>query len=297
MSDEATVIDDTTTTDTETTTASETTDNASTTDAATDDGATTDDWRSRLAGDDEKLLGFLGRYQSEKAFVEAAKKDRDAVRSKQTLKLPDNPTETELAEYRKEHGIPETAEGYYEKLADGLVVGDDDKPFVDKFMAEMHGAHAPPAMVNAALDAYYGIVEEQAEQQAQAARELEQASVEELREEWGQDYKRNLNIVTGFLDGLPETVADVFRNGKDSGGLPLGNNAAVIRWLTGLALEQNPIATVVPGAGANQASAIADELAEIRKVMANDRARYNKDEAMQARYRELLGAELKLKGQ
>lgn len=260
---------------------------------AGDPPANDDDWRSRLAGGDSKLLGFLGRYQSEKAFVEAAKKDRDAARAKSAAKLPDNPTDDELVAYRAEYGIPEAPEGYYEKLADGLVVGDADKPFVDMFLKEMHGSNAPPAVVNAALDAYYGIVEEQAAAESTAAKALEQASIEDLRSEWGADYKRNLNVMHGYLETLPAVVADAFRHGKGADGLPLGYNADVLRWLTAQAMEANPVATVVPGAGANQASAIAEEMAAIKAKMGTPE--YTKNPALQARYLELVEADQKLK--
>lgn len=265
---------------------------------AADPPANDDDWRSRLAGDDAKLLGFLGRYQSEKAFVEAAKRDRDAARAKSLAKLPENPTDEELAAYRAEHGIPEAPDGYYEKLADGLVVGDEDKPFVDMFMKEMFGAHARPEVVNAALDAYYGIVEEQSAKEAEAANALKDASIEDLRSEWGAEYKRNLNVMHGYLETLPETVADAFRHGRDANGLPLGYNADVIRWLTSQALEANPVATVVPGAGANQASAIAEELAALKSEMGDRGSAYWKGplaEKKQARYLELVNAEQRLK--
>ncbi len=255
-----------------------------------------DDWRTRMSGGDEKLLGFLGRYQSEKAFVEAAKKDRDSARSKAVLKLGDNPTADEIAAYRKEYDIPEKPEGYLTKLSDGLVVGEADRPNVDKFLAKMHETNAPPAMVNAALDTYYGLMQEQAEVQAETARQAEQAGVETLREEWGADYKRNLNIMHAHLDTLPTDVANAFRHGVGADGVPLGYQPEVLKWLTGLALENNPVATVVPGAGANQAHAIADEISAIEKRMREDRPSYNKDEKMQSRYRDLINAKLKLEG-
>lgn len=255
-----------------------------------------DDWRTRMAGEDKDLLGFLGRYQSEKAFVQAAKKDRDSARSKTVTKLPDKPTAEELSAYRKDNGIPEEPAKYLDTLPDGLVVGDDDRPFVDKFLESMHGTNAPPGMVNAALATYYDIVEEQQAAELQLSREAQSAGVEALREEWGADYKRNLNIMHAHLDSLPPAVGDAFRFGKGADGVPLGYNPEVLQWLTGLALEQNPVATVVPGAGANQAHAIADEISGIEKTMATNRTAYNKDERMQARYRELINARLKLEG-
>lgn len=254
-----------------------------------------DDWRGRMAGEDEKLLGFLGRYPSEKAFVEAAKKDRDAIRTKQGYKLPEDPSAEELAEYRKQQGVPEKPEGYLEKLPDGLVVGADDRPFVDVFLEKMHAANAPKGISDAALTAYYQIVEDQAAEQSQRELDAHNESISELTEEWGKaDYKRNVNVTNAFISTLPEGVGAALTSGKDAAGLPMGSNPAVVRWLAGLALEANPLATVVPGAGANAGSAIADEIASIEKTMRENRAAYNKDEKMQSRYRDLIDARLKL---
>lgn len=258
-----------------------------------------DDWRTRLSGGDEKLTKYLARVPSEKALVEQFKKHHDDIKQGKYLKpLGDAPTDEELAAYRAAIGVPEKPEGYMEKLPDGLVVGDDDKPFVDVFLSEMHAANAPPGLTNAALKAYYGIVEEQAAAQAEAETAAKNESIEALREEWGTDYKRNTNIVRGYLETLPEPVAGAFREGRDANGLPLANNADVIRWLAAQAMEANPVATVVPGAGANQASAIADELAALRAEMGNRQGPYWKGplaEKKQARFIELIEAEQKLK--
>lgn len=256
-----------------------------------------DDWRVRASGGDEKLLGYLARVPSEKALVETLKRYNDDMKAGKFLKpLSDNPTDEEIAAHRKATGVPEAADGYLQSLPDGLVVGDDDKPFVEKFLTNMHASNAPPAMVNAALETYYSIVEEQVAAQAEAEHAAQQAGVEDLRTEWGPDYRRNLNAMHAHLDTLPEAVANAFRFGKGADGLPLGYNPAVLKWLAAQALEANPLSTVVPGAGANQAGAIADEIAKIETAMRTDRSAYNRDEKMQARYRELIGARLKLEG-
>lgn len=272
-----------------------------TTETATETTETTADidWRSRMAGGDEKALAWLGRYQSEAAFVADAKKRFDDVRNGKFRKpLSENPTPDELAAYRADHGIPENPEGYLEKLPDGLVVGDDDRPAVDKFVAAMHERNAPKAVVEGALSAYYEIVEEQQAAEADLIRQAESTAIEELRADWGADYKRNLNVMTNYLETLPEAVRDVFSNGRMLDGTPIGYNPEVLRWLTAKALEENPIATVVPGAGANQASAIADEIASIEKMMGNPGSDYwkgPKSSKLQERYRELVTARDKLK--
>ena len=266
--------------------------------------AANDDWRAALVGEDEKLLKFLGRFQSAKAFAEAAHKNVQLVRDRTGHKLPENPSEAELAEYRKQNGIPETPAGYHEKL-DDLIVGDDDKPFVNQYFEAMHKLHAPPGLAKAGLSVYYGIVEEQALAQAERDSEVNQQGVDVLREEWGGDYRRNLTAISNYAATLPEPVREMLV-GKDMGngirdfsrmpdGTRLGDNPEVLKWLASVALEANPLATVVPGAGANQASSIAEEMAAIEKTMRENRGAYNKDEKMQARYRELIEAQQKQK--
>jgi hypothetical protein len=269
-----------------------TTSEATTTEAAEETAA--DDWRARMAGDDDKLLGFLGRYQSEKAFVEAAKKDRETARSKLGGKLPENPTDEDLAEYRKQNDIPDDPKGYLDKLSDGLVIGDDDKPALEKVLAKAHAAHASPAVANAFIEGYYELLDEQAATQSEAVAANKRENDDALREEWGPDYRRNVNATDAYLATLPAEVSGAIVGGTDDKGMPLGANADFIKWLTGMALEANPLGTVVPGAGANQASAIADEMKAIEDFMRTNRSAYNKDEAKQARYRELIEAKLKL---
>lgn len=259
------------------------------------DPAPTTDWRTDMAAGDADLLKFLGRFHSADAVVKKIKHYSDGEKAgKYRDPLGDNPTDEELADYRKSQGIPDKAEGYLDTLPEGLVIGDDDKPFVDEFLTKMLGTNAPPSAVNAALDAYYGIIASQQAAQEEAVAAAKDTASETLREEWGGDYKRNLNAMTGYLNGLPSEISDALRGAVGSDGIHLGNNPVFLKWMTSLALEANPLATVVPGAGANQASAVADEIASIEKAMRTDRSAYNKDEKMQARYRELIEAKLKL---
>lgn len=253
--------------------------------------AVTDDWRARMAGDDPELLKFLGRHGNEAAAIKEFKKLHGEIRSGKYLKQPDdNATDTEKENWRKAMGVPEKPEGYLEKLPDGLVVGDDDKPYVSEFLTAMHEAGAPPAQTNAALAAYYKILEGQSAKEAELLAEAKTTSEDTLREEWGNDYRRNLTAMHSYLDQQPAAVKEAFTNGFGADGKPLGYNAEVLKWLVATALDKNPLATVVPGAGANQASAVADEIAGIEKTMRENRATYNKDKAMQARYLELLEA-------
>lgn len=308
MSDGTTV--DTTTTDTtattDTTQTVDTTVDTTTTTTTTDTTDTTGtvdkpafdfekDWRSALSKGDTDLLKFLGRYQSPDSAIKKFKEINDELKSGKYRKpLGEDPSDEELAAYRKDNGVPDKADGYLESLPEGLVVGDDDKPYVDQFLTAMHGLNAPPQFVNAALDTYYKVAQEQAQEQAEVDHASDQQCVDTLREEWGADFRRNQNVLNSYLATLPAEVADAIKGGRDNNGVPLSMNPVLLKWLTSEALEKNPLATVVPGAGANQAQAIADEMAEIEKVMRTDRGRYNKDQKMQERYRQLIDAKLKI---
>lgn len=297
MADDTLVAETTETTETVETQAADTTQTVEAQEETqTTEETQAEDWRSRLSGGDEKILKYLGKFQSEAAFAADAKKKNDALLNKASApKLPENPTPEELAAYRKEMGIPDKPEDYLTSLPNGLVVGDDDRPFVDQFLEKMHGVNAHPSVTAAALDAYYGIVEEQETAQAEADSNADMECVTALKDEWGADYKRNANVLRSFLGTMPESVAEAITQARGPDGKILSMNADVIKWLTGKALEENPLATVVPGFS-DQPKAIEDEIASIEKVMRENRPEYNRDEKMQARYRELIEARLKHAG-
>jgi len=89
---------------------------------------------------------------------------------------------------------------------------------------------------------------------------------------------------------MPAEAQQLFMAGRLANGDPIMSHPGVLKTLVNWAREINPVGTVVPNAGANVASAIEDEIASIDKVMKEDRKRYNEDEKMQSRYRELLEA-------
>lgn len=241
------------------------------------------DWRTDMATDngvvDEKLLGWLGRFQSKASAAKAIKQTRDDISAGKYIKpLGEDASDEEKAVYRKTFGIPETPEGYLEKLPDGLVVGDDDRPNVDKFVEAMHAKNAPKPVVEAALQTYFDMVDEMSAQQQEAADQAKDNAIEELRTEWGTDYKRNLNVMTAYREALPEAVNNMLANGLMPDGTPIGYNPEVLKWLTSMALESNPHATVVPGAGSNQGEAIQEEISQIEGMMGDRQSAYWKGE-------------------
>ncbi len=249
-----------------------------------------ENWRKTIAGDDEKWLKQLNRYQSPKAMAEALREAQTKISKGQAKSLPENPTDEEMATWREQNDIPATAAGYDLTLDDGLVIGDDDKEIVSSYLKAMHGANATQGQIKSGLNAFF------------AAREADIAAVEvkddgdrtdalaTLRDEWGPDFQSNKNALSALVNQIPEAAREPFMNARLGDGTAMMNSPEVLMFLADVSRKTNPAATVVPNSN-NPSQAIADEKAEIESLMAANSPKYWKDEAMQARYRELLTAE------
>ena len=259
------------------------------------------DWREKMASGDEKELKRLQRFRSPVDVYKSARELEKKLSSGDIkAKLAADATEEQIAAWRKDNGIPDTPDGYLEKLPAGLVIGDDDKPMLESFLADVHGENAPPSVVAKALDWYYRQQEDQIAAQADADRGFKQAAEDALRAEWGGEYRGNLNSIMSFLDAAPPTddgspLKGLLMGARLSDGTLLGNNPAALKWLASLAQEANPAGFVQPNAGASQLNAVEDEINGIRKVMRESRHTYDKDEKMQERFRVLLTAQEKLR--
>lgn len=261
-------------------------------------------WRAKLSGEDKKELARLERFGSPADIWKAYRALEQKLSSGEVKSsLPKDATPEQLSQWRKDNGIPEAPEKYEINLEGGLVVGEQDKPRVDEFLKAMHGANASPAQVNAALNAYYKLVQTEETQLAEADSNFRSTAEDELRAEWGGDFRRNVNMVSSLLDSAPGEVGDLLRGGRTADGKLLGDHPAVMRWLVNMAREVNPVATVVPNAGANGAQAIGEEIASIEKAMRDRSSDYwkgpkaqgGKETVMQVRYRELVDSREKMK--
>jgi hypothetical protein len=261
---------------------------------------TASDWREKMAGGDEKVLKQLGRYttpdQVAKALIEAKHKI-SAGEFKKPLAADASPED--IAAWRQENGIPEAFDKYEVKLSNGLVIGEEEKPFVDEFLKVAHSSNATPDQVNKMLGWYYETTDARAEEQIKADIEFKREAEESLRTEWGADYKTNLNLLNSVFDAAPEGLKQNLMSARMADGSVLGNNPEALKFLAGLAREINPVATVVPGAGAGAAAAaIGDEIAKLTKLAGDYDSDYWKgpnSANMQKRLDDLLAAQARMK--
>lgn len=252
-----------------------------------------DDWRDTASKGDAKIAARLSRYASPEAVATALIAAQNRISSGELKpQLGKSASAEEVAAWRAEQGIPATHDKYDLDLGNGFVIGADDKPLVEKFLQAAHGSNQTPDQVKASLRAYYEVNEEITAQRAGNDRRIQEESTETLRADWGPDFRRNINLVHNLLDTTTsKELKESFLGGRLADGTPIGSSPEALKMLLGLALVNNPTATVVPGAGGgNQGEALDDAISKIEKVMRTNRAAYNKDEKMQSQYRDLLTA-------
>lgn len=247
-----------------------------------------DTWRQELAGTDDKAIKQLERFASPKALWDSYQAAYQKIRSGELKSaLPENATPEQLTAFRQERGIPETPEGYLEKLPNGLVIGENDKPIFDSFVKELHSVNADPKVAHAAVAWYNKFQEDQAAKVTEADAAQRAEAEDALRSEWGPDYRANVNHIKAFLG---DEIADKIANARDSEGRALLNDPSVVRFFAQKARELNPSHTIVPGTSGNDPQTIETEIDTIEKYMRTNSKEYYRDEKMQEKLRHLYDA-------
>jgi hypothetical protein len=230
-----------------------------------------DDWRNALSKGDAKELNRLARFASPEAVYDAyrALEARQSA-AKPTPTLPENPTPEQLNEYRKQVGVPEKFEGYYEKLPKGLVIGEEDKPAMDMLAEALHSKNAHPDLVATVVDTYYKIVERNQEEMVEVQTALKQETSDALRAEWGPDYRPTINAIGAMLDGVDPDTKQLLEGMQLADGSLAFNHQGFMRWIGSLALQINPASLVLPGSDGGDKqqtvkSQIEANVAEMRK--------------------------------
>lgn len=263
-----------------------------------------DGWREQVAAGDAKVLQRLGRFNSPEDMwrsYTALEGRMSSGEMKPALKA--DATDIEKAEWRKANGIPDKPEGYDLKFDNGFVIGAEDKPTVDKFLAVAHANNMVPAQVKEAVAWYFAEQAAQTDARALQDTKIAQESQDALRNKWSTEFRPNMNAFHGLLDAAPAGLKEQLLHGRLADGTPIGSSVQAIEWIAGMARELNPASTVVPGAGANVGQAITGELDKLTAMMGNRNSEYwrsrtpaekEKSDALQARYRELVDAQNKM---
>ncbi len=206
----------------------------------------------------------------------------------------------DIAAWRKEVGIPDTPDGYKIEPPKGVVFGDTDKPMLSSFAAHAHANNWDQKTLNDAISWYGQHQEAQLADLAAKDDSFKVEATDQLREMWpGQEYYRNTNAAKSFINTLPKDFQDLFATGRTADGRIMGDHPVILATIAQIAREVNPAASVVPAGTQDAPKAIDTELSQLRTMMRDASGPYHRGpEAAknQARYRELLNAQEKMKG-
>lgn len=251
-------------------------------------GTLADDASDEDKADHTKLLARLKRFNTPADAAKALRQQDKLISSGQLKKaLPANAKPEEIAAWRKENGIPETADKY-----DTGLKGDELLPMGQKLLSliteKAHAANVPPEAVKAmasALPAFQQLMAEEGEKVNSTAKA---EAIETLRADWGPDYKSNMDGMLSMLNSFPSAASEALINARVD-GVQILNIPDVARALAGHARELGYVgATVVPSGG-DIGATIETELADLKKQMGTPE--WEKNTKGQARYMQLVEAQ------
>lgn len=201
--------------------------------------------------------------------------------------------------YREHLDVPSDPSGYLEELPDGLVFGDADKELVDNYTAAAHANNLPKDVAQFGLNWYAQMQEKAAADRSEADAAAVAEGSDALHQEWGPEYRANLNGINNFLKSASYgddggTLYEALGTARLADGRPLLTDPAVMMWLQERAQDANPAGFLAPGTPGMQIDSVQSRLNEIRNIRRSDSKRYYKDEALQREFRDLLAAEEKL---
>jgi hypothetical protein len=160
--------------------------------------------------------------------------------------------------------------------------------------AEFEDPRVVGIAVQVAADYLWSLLDEQMQSGSADEEDDEQDCLqgrETLSRRWGAGYRATLASIRTYVNTvLPTSLADAIWDGRDADGRRLANSADVLLWLATLA---GGGAVGARGGGTRVArgaapDSVEGEIADIEEMMRSNRRAYNRDEAIQARYRELI---------
>lgn len=245
-------------------------------------------WRADMAGDDAKALEALSRYQSPKDVGKAFIEQRAALSKRaEPLKLADNATPEQVAEYRKGLGVADVAkdaapekfiEAYGIKMPEGYQMTEVERGMVGDYAKWAYDNGHSPREVRAATDFFF-------RQQAANTQALNKINVDKQREwasqlrgEFGKDHDAYLAAGETYLNNIFQNDADAknaFLNARLPGGGLLGDNPVFVKMMTELAMKNGLTDRIEANALESNGKSLLQQRDELMALRRTNSALYN----------------------
>jgi hypothetical protein len=239
-----------------------------------------EDWRQKVAGEDPKLLKELEKHKTPAEFAKAYRELQKQFSSTRPVpELPKDATPEQVAEWREKAGIPESWDKYDTNLENGVVIGENDKPIVESWLKKAHEMNMKPEDAKKSLQAYFEMNNAIESEKIRNAEAQQNAVTEELKKQWGVQFKENLVVVATHLEKA--LGAETF-NKLNQAVLPDGsyaiNDPAILNHFLKEAKQQQGGHTVVASPTTDLPS-LMDRKKAIEKIAVTDsRLFYNSPE-------------------
>lgn len=253
-----------------------------------------DNWRELMAGEDPDAVKRLKNFKGPDGVFKSWRNAEKKITSGQLLEpRPDTQDEEILGKWREKNGVPLAARDYYNALPGGLQFTEEDRAPLDSIFETMHKQDIPATKAAEVVRSYFAMREQavqgQLERDAATKRDTEDA----LRNEWGGDYRANMNALAMFFSDVGNTELEgKLLNARMPDGSMLGNDPDVLKFLVDIAKDRFPDGDVIlPGANpAGALQSIEQEIAQLQMEMSQRDVpgTYWNDPRKQARYTQLL---------
>lgn len=150
-------------------------------------------WRDGIT--DENLRSVAERFSSPTDAIKAVADLRKQVST--SIRMPGKDATTEdIQKFYKALGVPDAPEGYQFQMPEGKTATEFDKAFQAQ-MAKVFHETGISAQAASKLNVAWNGIQQQAEQaMIEADKQFATQAESQLRQEWGQDYQRNVALAS-----------------------------------------------------------------------------------------------------
>lgn len=254
-----------------------------------------DDWRDKLAGGDAAARKRLDRFKAPtdifKSYTELEGKFK-AGKPADDEPMPDGEKEPEkLKEWRKARSIPDDPTGYAVPDTVKALVTDADKPRLAAFTEAMHAKGIPTSAAGAVMEWYFQEQDAIANSIAETDMANKESLTDELRTEWGSDFRANATLAKRGAEKVFPGIA--WEDARLPDGRRMGDVADIVRSLADFGRTEFGDVSFASSDSANKTMARKQEL---ETMMAEDRQKYNSDPKYSKEYQAIMDAEIKAAG-
>jgi hypothetical protein len=247
------------------------------------------DWRKQFAGGDEKVAKQFERFQSPaevaKSLLAAQQKIRSGEYKRTATPKADDPEA--MKAWREENQIPETPD-QYQFIPEGVKpeeIDENAKASITFIQESFHKANIPAPVAKEVAGVMVKMAEQQAERQAQADAQNQNRTEDDLRAEWGKDYRVNLQANMQVMETHFGDDVDAILTARTSDGRRLSDIPAFNKAIQALARAEGGDILL---AGEGTGSSIEKRIGEIEAVMNKSMGEYLGTKGMAEEYQALL---------